>query len=374
MQISSDSRMQKKCPWSVLGYIALCFFMWPSVVCPAFAQMNTAEIVGDVTDQTGARVRGVRVTALHLATQGEYATTSDTEGDFLLPQLPLGEFTLLAESPGFKQAVREHIILRVNDHALVHISLQVGNSKEVVTVQSRPEHQETQSAAIKDVMENREITSLPLKNRQMLQLALLSEGVVNPPGGTRGESLQQTGQLINVLGQRAGHNLFLLNGTNITDKYYNNVVVNVSPDAIQEFIIDKTSYEAQFGGKSGAIINVVTKSGTNSFHGTAFEFFRNDALDAVNYFARKNAPAPAYKENQFGGTLGGPIVRNKSFFLRKLRRFKITSGPASSVHGSHCRTENGPTGGGECAGPLRFGSRSPPESGAHATAESAGIQ
>jgi hypothetical protein len=127
--------------------------------------------------------------------------------------------------------------------------------------------------------------------------------------------LQQTGSLINVLGQRAGHNLFLVDGTNITDEYYNNVVLNPSPDATQEFIINKTNYEAEFGGKSGAVINVVTKSGTNSYHGSAYEFLRNDAVDAENYFALKNEPVPAYKENQFGGALGGPIVKDRTFFF-----------------------------------------------------------
>ncbi len=281
----------------------------------AFGQMNTADITGSITDQTGAIVRGATVTALQVATQEKHTAVTNEVGEYSLPQLPLGEYTITAGAPGFKQAAEQHVVLYINDHVRQDFSLEVGNAIDTVSVEAGPEQLETQSASIKDVIENHEVVDLPLKSRQFLQLTLLSEGVVNPPGGTRGDSLQQTGSLINVLGQRTGHNLFLVDGTSITDEYYNNVVLNPSPDATQEFIINKTDYEAEFGGKSGAVINVVTKSGTNNFHGAAYEFLRNDAVDAENYFALKNEPVPAYKENQFGAVLGGPIVRNRTFFF-----------------------------------------------------------
>jgi hypothetical protein len=281
----------------------------------AFGQMNTADITGNVTDASGAIIGGATVTALQLATQAKQTAVTNGAGQYSLPQLPLGEYTITAEAQGFKLASQQHVILHINDHIQQDFSLQVGSATETVDVEAGPEQLETQSVSIKDVVENNEVVDLPLKNRQFLQLTLLSEGVVNPPGGTRGDSLQQTGSLINVLGQRAGHDLFLVDGTNITDEYYNNVVLNPSPDATQEFIINKTNYEAEFGGKSGAVINVVTKSGTNNYHGSAYEFLRNDAVDAENYFALKNEPVPAYKENQFGGALGGPIVKDRTFFF-----------------------------------------------------------
>jgi hypothetical protein len=172
-----------------------------------------------------------------------------------------------------------------------------------------------QSAEIKDVIENQQVLDLPQKDREFLDLALLSEGVVHPPGGTRGDSLQQTGKLINILGQRTGHNLFLVDGVSVTDEYYNNVVLNPSLDGIQEFNIDKTNYSAEFGGKSGGVINVITKSGTNALHGEAYEFIRNNVLDARNFFDLPSQPMPPFRENQFGGALGGPVVRNKTFFF-----------------------------------------------------------
>jgi Carboxypeptidase regulatory-like domain len=281
----------------------------------AYGQMNAADITGNITDQSGAIIPRGTVTALQLATQEKHTAVTNDVGQYSLPQLPLGEYSVTAEAQGFKQAAQQHLVLHVNDHVRQDFSLEIGNATEMVNVDAGPEQLETQSVSIKDVVENDEVVDLPLKNRQFLQLTLLSEGVVNPPGGTRGDSLQQTGSLINVLGQRTGHNLFLVDGTSITDEYYNNVVLNPSPDATQEFIINKTNYEAEFGGKSGAVINVVTKSGTNSFHGTAYEFLRNDAVDAENYFALKSAPVPAYKENQFGAALGGPIRKNSTFLF-----------------------------------------------------------
>ena len=124
--------------------------------------------------------------------------------------------------------------------------------------------------------------ALPLRERKFLDLAMLSEGVVRPPGGTRGDAMQQAGALVNVLGQRSGHNLYLLDGVTVTDQYFNNMVISPSVDAVQEFNIEKTSYTPEFGGKSGAVINVITKSGSNAFHGSLFEFVRNDMFDAKN--------------------------------------------------------------------------------------------
>jgi hypothetical protein len=143
----------------------------------------------------------------------------------------------------------------------------------------------------------------------------LSEGVVRPPGGTRGDALQQAGTLVNVLGQRSGHNLYLVDGVTVTDEDYNNMVVAPSVDSIEEFNIQKTSYLPEFGGKSGAVINVITRSGSNQFHGSLFEFVRNDIFDAKNFFNSATAPIPPFRQNDFGASLGGPIAKNRTFFF-----------------------------------------------------------
>jgi len=285
--------------------------------------MNTAELWGDVSDSTGARIPGARIAAVDEATRQTFRTVSDAEGHFDLPQLPIGGYTLSAEAANFKSYKAEHIALRINDRIEIPIVLAVGSAGETAEVETIATGIPSGSPSIKEVIGDHEIVELPLKSRQMLQLTLLSEGVVSPPGGTRGDSLQQTGALINVLGQRTGHNLFLVNGTNITDEYYNNVVLNPSADSIQQFILNKTSYEAEFGSKSGAVINVVTKSGANQMHGSAFEFFRDHAVDARNYFTLSGSPAPAYHESQFGAAAGGPLKRNRIFFFANYEGLRL---------------------------------------------------
>src|SRR5204863_4512148 len=171
------------------------------------------------------------------------------------------------------------------------------------------------NAEISDVIENRQVVEIPLNGRNFLTLAQLSDGVVLPPGGTRGDALQQAGPLPNVGGQRSGHNIYLLDGFKVTDELFNNLVINPSVDSIQEFKIQKSQYPAEFGGKASALINVATRTGTNVFRANLFEFARHNRFDARNYFAPKDQPVPPLRQNQFGGTIGGPIVRNRTFFF-----------------------------------------------------------
>ena len=279
-----------------------------------FAQMNTGDITGTVRDPTNAVVEGAQVDAIQIETQRRFSTTTNGDGQYFLAQLPPGTYSVSVNMQGFKQALAERVALHVNEHLRQDFALQLGDERESVTVQLAPGLMQTESAEIKDVIQNQQVIDLPLKDRELLQLTVLSEGVVNPPGGTRGDSLQQTGELVNVLGQRTGHNLFLVDGVSVTDEYFNNVVLDPSPDDTSEFMIDKTNYDAEFGGKSGAVINIITKSGTDHLHGSAYEFVRNDIFNAKNYFDLPG-PAPAFRENQFGGSLGGPIVRERTFFF-----------------------------------------------------------
>jgi Carboxypeptidase regulatory-like domain len=279
-----------------------------------FAQMNAGDITGVVTDPAGAVVEGASVDAVNAETQRKFESLTNASGQYHVSQLPPGIYTLTANMQGFKQALVEHVILNANAFLRQDFSLQLGDARESVIVQALPGLMQTESAEIKDVIQNQQVVDLPLKDREFLQLSVLSEGVVNPPGGTRGDSLQQTGTLINVLGQRTGHNLFLVDGVSVTDEYFNNVVLDPSPDETAEFMIDKTNYDAEFGGKSGAVINLITKSGTNQFHGSAYEFVRNDIFNAKNFFDLPG-PTPAFRENQFGGAVGGPILRHHTFFF-----------------------------------------------------------
>jgi hypothetical protein len=283
-----------------------------TVVC--FAQMNVAEVGGIVTDPAGDAIPGAMIIATNTTTGLRVGVGTGPAGEYLLPQLAPGVYDITATTSGFKQTVQRNIVLHAGDHIDVKFSMVLGERTETLVVEAVPGLLQTESAQIRDVMENQQVTDLPVKDREFLELALLGSGVVNPPGGTRGDALQQTGKLINILGQRTGHNLFLVDGVSVTDEYFNNVVLNPPPDAIREFSIAKTNYDAEFGGKSGGVINVITQAGTNGFHGSLYEFLRNSVFDARNFFAAPNQPTP-FQENQFGGSLGGPVAKNKTFFF-----------------------------------------------------------
>lgn len=278
------------------------------------AQMNVAEITGEVQDMSGGAIVHAAVTAVNAETNVKFASTTDYSGHFQVAELPPGDYSLVAIADGFQQAIQQHVVLHAGDRVSRNFVLTVGQRTQVVVVESAPEDLQTGSAAVKDVIENQQVVDLPVRDREFLELAMLGPGVVNPPGGTRGDSLQQTGKLINILGQRTGHNLFLVDGVSVTDEYYNNVAVNPSPDDTREFNIAKTNYDAEFGGKSGGVINVITQSGTDMFHGSLYEFLRNNHLDARNFFDG-GGHAPPFHENQFGAAFGGPVVRDKTFFF-----------------------------------------------------------
>ena len=201
---------------------------------------------------------------------------------------------------------------------------------ENVTVAASPALLQTDTAEISDVIDNREVVQLPLNGRNFLALAQLSDAVVIPPGGTRGDALQQAGPLPNVGGQRSGHNIYLLDGAKVTDELFNNLVINPSVDSIQEFKIQKSMYPAEFGGKASALINVATKAGGNAFHGSLFEFHRNDVFDAHNYFDADRpagaaaAPEPVRRRARRSARAGPHLL------LRQLRR--AAHAPIADAH------------------------------------------
>ena len=227
----------------------------------------------------------------------------------------MGSYTITAELAGFRRLVRSGVVLQLGQVITLDLELDVGGPTESVIVSAEAPLLQTANAEVSDIIENREVVQLPLNGRNFLSLAQLSDAVVIPPGGTRGDALQQAGPLPNVGGQRSGHNIYLLDGVKVTDELFNNLVINPSVDSIQEFKIQKSQYPAEFGGKASALINVATRAGTNALHGSLFEFARHDALDSHNYFDRRDQPVPPLRQHQFGGTAGGPIVRTRTFFF-----------------------------------------------------------
>lgn len=281
----------------------------------ALAQINTGEITGAVKDPLGGLIPGATILAERPATGLKYTAVTNSSGEYLLAQLPAGEYSLTAGAVGFRRSVLPQVDVHTADKLRREFSLELGERSEVVTVEAGADSLELGAGSIKESIRHAQVMALPLKGRQFLDLAMLSEGIVRPPGGTRGDALQQAGTLVNVLGQRSGHNLYLVDGVTVTDQHFNNMVVSPSVDSIQEVDIEKTSYSPEFGGKSGAVINVVTSSGSNSLHGSLFEFVRNDVFDAKNFFDSPAAPIPPFRQNQFGASAGGPVMRNKTFFF-----------------------------------------------------------
>ena len=282
---------------------------------PAFGQMNTGEIDGIVRDPSGAVIVNAVVAAVESGTQLKYSTKTNESGEFLLAQLPVGEYTLTVSMDGFKQAMQSKVSLHAGERLRQTFALELGMQSETVTISANQSLLQVESAAIQDTVEQQQVMNLPLKGRQFIDLVGTTPGMTHAPSGTRGGALQQTGQTWGILGQRGGHNLYLVDGVTITDEYYNNMVLNPSIDSIQEFSVNQTSYNAEFGGKSGGVINVITKSGSNQFHGSLFEFVRNDVFNARNFFSSPTQASPPFKQNQFGGSLGGPIQQDKTFFF-----------------------------------------------------------
>jgi Carboxypeptidase regulatory-like domain/TonB dependent receptor len=301
---------------------AMWFTIFFCAVTVAQAQTNGAEIIGTVKDSSGGVLPGVILVAEHQASGFRLERVTDGSGKFLFPALPVGEYNISAHHAGFKRYTQKGLVLQIGQILRLELTLQFGDISEEISITASESSLQTTSAEVSDVIEHQQIVELPLNGRQFLQLALLSEGVIKPPGGTRGAAMQQAGDLVNVAGQRSGHNIYMLDGVKITDEYFNNMVISPSVDAIREFKIQKSMYAAEFGGKASALIHVATKSGTNEYHGSLFEFLRNDAFDAKNFFDDPHKPIPPLRQNQFGGSLGGPATipnvyegKNRSFFF-----------------------------------------------------------
>jgi len=289
----------------------------------AEAQTNTAEIAGVARDASGGVLPGATITARHQVSGVVVERVTDDEGRFFLPALRIGLWDVTASLPGFSPQTQKSINLEVGRTLSLEFVLGVEGVSEQITVESTTPLLQTTTAEISDVIENREVVQIPLNGRNFLGLAQLSDSVIIPPGGTRGEALQQTGPLPNVGGQRSGHNIYLLDGTKVTDELFNNLVINPSVDSIEEFKIQKSMYAPEFGGKASALINVVTRAGANAFHGSLFEFRRDDRFDSPNYFQPVGEAVPPLRQDQFGGSLGGPLIRNRSFFFGSFEGLRL---------------------------------------------------
>jgi hypothetical protein len=304
--------------------LAVCMlFLFPAV---ALAQVN-ASVVGTVKDTSGAVVPGANVTVKNLETGQTRTVTSNDSGYYRALSLPVGRYEVTIEKTGFRKGVRTGINLVVGQEAVVDFSLEVGEVQQVVTVSAEAPIVNTTTASTSGLVEEQQVKDLPLNGRSFDNLITLNPGATSTATSMRTSGTGKVpGNLFNIAGQRAESNLFLLNGI----EYTSASLVGATPggasgqllgiDAVREFNVLANTYGAQYGKRFGGQINIVTQSGTNQFHGTAFDFWRNTILDSWDYFdhqaqAKNGAPKPAFNRNDFGGAAGGPIRKDKSFIF-----------------------------------------------------------
>jgi len=282
----------------------------------SYAQTTTGTFLGFVTDSSGAVLNGAKVTVTNEATGFTRTVTTSSSGEYVVAQLPVGRYRLTFEASNFKQRAIKGVVLELDQKAKIDVTLEVGQITEVITsddANSAPLTR-TETAEAGEVIENKRIVELPLNGRLFLQLAQLTPGVTENSRGGFGQQLGGvSGPRITVMGARESDNYFTLDGVGLTDRFYNTLSTPLAVDAIQEFKVQSNLYSAESGTLGGAQINIAIKSGTNDLHGSVYEFLRNDNFDARNFFDR--GVKPEFRQNQFGGTVGGPLIKNKAFFF-----------------------------------------------------------
>lgn len=292
----------------LLGSCAIAFL----ISAPAASQTSSGTILGTVRDSSGSVLPGVTVRVVNVGTNVTRDLVTSDVGDYEAPLLPPGEYRVEAELTDFKTAVREGIHLLVNQRAQVDLTMEVGTISEQVVVRADAPFVDTQSAAVGTVVDNKKIVELPLNGRDFFQLSTLVPGAVPPAEGSQNAT---QGGAVSVNGAREQSNNFLLDGIDNNDLAINQIVIPPSVDAVEEFKVQSSTYSAEFGRNGGGQFNYVTKSGTNTWRFAGYEFLRNAALDAKNFFDDENRDIPQFQRNLFGGTVGGPIQRDKLFFF-----------------------------------------------------------
>ena len=306
----------------LIGFVSL----FASVI--VNAQTTTASIVGTVQDASGAVVPKASVKAKAVATNQVREVESDPDGNYILTNLPIGQYEVTVSATGFRTEMNEGITLQVGQRARLDVTLQTGSVTESVNVSAVVPIVNTEDAVFGDVIDNKRVVELPLNGRNFNALALLTPNVQSGvPGGATLQNLLAGGIAVWAHGARDTDNEWNLDGATMNIGFYNWNSFNPSIDAIQEFKLQTGAYSAEFGFQSGANINIVTKSGTNNLHGTAFDFLRNDKMDARGFFPTSK---PKLRQNQFGGTIGGPVYipkiyngKDRTFFFSNYEGVRI---------------------------------------------------
>lgn len=304
-------------------YIAIVLFAVSSAAGRLDAQTVTATILGTVADPSGAAISGATVTVTNESTGRSTTALSDEAGGYLFPLLPIaGTYEVSVEAVGFRRFLQRGIVLRVNENVRVDAQLTLGGVSESVEVTGAPPQIDTRNSTLGTVIESKTIVEIPLNGRNPIQLASLVAGVtfVSAPA----VFTWRGGSTLSVNGSRTNTNEFLVDGGRYAGGYQNNGLNMPSPDALQEFKLITNTFSAEYGRNAGSVFNAVVKSGTNAFHGSLWEFLRNDKLNARNFFLNQPGQKVAkLRQNQFGFTVGGPAIRNRLFWFGSYQGLRI---------------------------------------------------
>jgi len=290
------------------------------------ARAQSGVVRGTVKDPSGAVIPGAKATLSAQATGSQRTAQTDADGAFEFVAVPVALYTVEVESEGFKKFVQKDIAVDIGHVVLVNAAMQIGQSSTTVTVEASAVQVETTSTQLGAVVDERAVSQLPLNARDTYQLLQIQPGVQSQLGLSLFYGSDQAG-VVSVNGGRGRSNNYTVNGGDGNDLFANLPGVQPSPDAVQEFRVLTNTFDAEYGRNSGAVVNVVTKSGTNNWHGDAFEFFRNDVLNARGFY---DTEKPEFRQNQFGGTVGGPIRRDKHFFFLSYEGRRIVKGVSTA--------------------------------------------
>src|ERR1051326_1170867 len=291
--------------------------------------VSIASVTGRVTDEPGAYIPGARLQITSAAFATAYNAVTNVEGLYTLASLPIGSYRLQAVAPGFQTYLQSGIALRVGDNVQINITMKVGAVSEKIEVTASPSLLQTQQNTVSQVIDGKRIVDLPLNGRDPTELIMAIGASLNKSDGTNtGSKSFFSSQSISIAGGAGNTTNYLLDGGDNNDSFTNVNMPIPFPDALAEFSVETSTLPARYGLHPGGVVNAVTKSGTNQWHGDAFEFLRNGNANAINYFAPRQ---DSLKRNQFGGTLGGRIIRDKLFFFAGAQQSYIRQDPSSST-------------------------------------------
>jgi outer membrane receptor protein involved in Fe transport len=330
MQLLEGGKMKRRsfgCSRFAQASLVACLIVIASGIATR-AQVSTADILGKITDSSGASMPQTQITITNLGTSEARTATSDDNGDYVVTLLPVGHYSVKIERSGFKVWTVEDVAVSAGDRLRLDATLQVGTVQQTIEVTAQSPALQTDTSTTGTLVDDRAVQDLPTNGRNFVTLVQLAAGAADSTvgfsGGTATDDRRLTSQ-VQVNGQFAFDNNFMIDGMDDNERFIGTVTVKPSIESIQEMKVTTTVYSADLGRTAGGVINMITKSGTNQFHGSAYDFVRNQIFDARNFFAKPPADLvkPPYRQNQYGGSIGGPIRKDNTFFYMDYEALRL---------------------------------------------------